>query len=635
MVGLVLKVRVLPPSLASTNHSGGEELHDNLQSRQPQAERENHFSPFLLKRIPKPEQLRLVDIVPEILARWAILHPEEPELKIRKIYDDADPGTDIYDELSLAEIFVDGGKARHDHGCDQRATIQIIPWPSNSVGAVRPGSVVQDYHRIAKPGRQANTQVSSRLRRLSIVSEAEERGCESIRPESARQSPRIPLPTVEPNNSVAIPSNVAIFPNSPPASQDSCTSVNEAVRLRGPDVYSGEELLRKRKRQQTPGPEQFTKRSRLQEDVTNWRRSPRSSPMFHDESDDEDDGSQPENDYPRFRDPFQPESFAHELSRTGETGSELDRVGSDVDSPIILFSSRESSPAPLPDSNPAQEGSSSDSADDDSVIEISSASTQSPSKQRDPSPENYYLNGVNYPGKPSKIQRLRKRANKEKRERIDIAESLNDKNLDPRLRRIYRNMSTALQRLSGQQSKISRRDLKRLRKDLKAVKSTIASEVNGSFSPLAQSSVEATQCSRMSSIKMENSALPSPAREAVCPSSSVPPVELDDQSRSSSSYHSMSSSKPSSPKVKIHYSPYKSRVQLTPQSSPGQGQESRIGSTIQEEINSYLEREEGQLAFLRFQRAPRRLSIESEGSNSSSGSSADSIDDSGDDSTYQ
>ncbi|KAK2740428.1 hypothetical protein FQN55_008884 [Onygenales sp. PD_40] len=90
-----------------------------------------------------PENMTLAQLSCLIAEQWKILMPTYPELNIKKIVDDLFPAVNLCVSTSVAETFLDVGKAAVDPS-DQRAVARVLqnpgtPWPS------RCASVVQEW----------------------------------------------------------------------------------------------------------------------------------------------------------------------------------------------------------------------------------------------------------------------------------------------------------------------------------------------------------------------------------------------------------------------------------------------------------------------------------------------------------
>ncbi|WEW61357.1 hypothetical protein PRK78_006847 [Emydomyces testavorans] len=93
-----------------------------------------------------PENVTLGQLAYQITEKWKKLRPDAPPLRIKKLLDDNYDTVELDLGLSVADVFVDTGKARAD-GLDQRGTIRVVQQPSQQ--PVRYQSVAQDWDGIA------------------------------------------------------------------------------------------------------------------------------------------------------------------------------------------------------------------------------------------------------------------------------------------------------------------------------------------------------------------------------------------------------------------------------------------------------------------------------------------------------
>ncbi|EEP81216.1 predicted protein [Uncinocarpus reesii 1704] len=93
--------------------------------------------------ITKPEGLSMRELACQIREKWAKLRSEAGPLHIKKLLDDNNPSVDVDMDLSVADVFVDTGKARAD-GLDQRGTVRVIQIPS--LLYTRLESIAQDWN---------------------------------------------------------------------------------------------------------------------------------------------------------------------------------------------------------------------------------------------------------------------------------------------------------------------------------------------------------------------------------------------------------------------------------------------------------------------------------------------------------
>ncbi|CAG8890521.1 unnamed protein product [Penicillium egyptiacum] len=90
-----------------------------------------------------PEEVSLGGLAGMIQEHWGKLHPELEPLAIKKILDDTKEDLDLYPDLSVADVWVDYGKARTD-GLDQRGSVRVIQKPTTAAPERFP-SVDQDW----------------------------------------------------------------------------------------------------------------------------------------------------------------------------------------------------------------------------------------------------------------------------------------------------------------------------------------------------------------------------------------------------------------------------------------------------------------------------------------------------------
>ncbi|KAJ9295960.1 hypothetical protein DTO271G3_5535 [Paecilomyces variotii] len=95
-----------------------------------------------------PDQVTLGGLAGMIQAKWKKLRPDAEPLEIKKLVDDAHDSEDLDADMTVADVFVDNGKARSD-GLDQRGTVRVIQKPA-PYAPPRFGSVVQDWDAAAQ-----------------------------------------------------------------------------------------------------------------------------------------------------------------------------------------------------------------------------------------------------------------------------------------------------------------------------------------------------------------------------------------------------------------------------------------------------------------------------------------------------
>ncbi|OAX79935.1 hypothetical protein ACJ72_05740 [Emergomyces africanus] len=89
----------------------------------------------------RPEEMKLGKLACMIQEKWKRLKPDAEPLEIRKLVDDKYEEDALDAELTVADVFVDSGKALAD-GLDQRGAIRVIQQPGRPE---RYGSVIQDW----------------------------------------------------------------------------------------------------------------------------------------------------------------------------------------------------------------------------------------------------------------------------------------------------------------------------------------------------------------------------------------------------------------------------------------------------------------------------------------------------------
>ncbi|KAJ5638935.1 hypothetical protein N7528_001325 [Penicillium herquei] len=103
---------------------------------------------FLLT-LKNPEQLSMGDLAHLIKEKWNTLRPDCEPLIVKKLLDDAMPLIDLELGMSVADAFVDYGKA-HADGYDQRAAVRVIHNSDNYCPGERFPSLVQDFEGAAE-----------------------------------------------------------------------------------------------------------------------------------------------------------------------------------------------------------------------------------------------------------------------------------------------------------------------------------------------------------------------------------------------------------------------------------------------------------------------------------------------------
>ncbi|CAI7651633.1 unnamed protein product [Penicillium viridicatum] len=151
MVFLRLSIKVYPREQLSSSSSSswgrsflGARKTTNDDSSQGSAVSTTLKKPgvFLLV-LEHPEEVSLGGLAGMIQEHWAKLHPELEPLAIKKILDDTKEDLDLYPDLTVADVWVDYGKARTD-GLDQRGSVRVLQKPTAAAPERFP-SVDQDW----------------------------------------------------------------------------------------------------------------------------------------------------------------------------------------------------------------------------------------------------------------------------------------------------------------------------------------------------------------------------------------------------------------------------------------------------------------------------------------------------------
>ncbi|RHZ46326.1 uncharacterized protein CDV56_100739 [Aspergillus thermomutatus] len=152
MVFLRLTVKVYPRE--QTQSSSSFSIRSFLGDRDRDASSQGSSGPtagkpasFLLV-LENPEEVTLGGLAGMIREKWAKLRPGAEPLEIKKLVDDEHDSDDLDAELTVADVFVDNGRARTD-GADQRGTVRVIQKPA-PYAPVRFPSVTQDWDAAAQ-----------------------------------------------------------------------------------------------------------------------------------------------------------------------------------------------------------------------------------------------------------------------------------------------------------------------------------------------------------------------------------------------------------------------------------------------------------------------------------------------------
>ncbi|KAL4941694.1 glycosyl hydrolase family 76-domain-containing protein [Aspergillus oleicola] len=96
------------------------------------------------------EDVTLGGLAGMIREKWRKLRPNVEPLTIKKLLDDDHESDDLDTDMTVADVFVDKGKAKAD-GLDQRRTVRVIQKPAGGdVSPVRFPSVTQDWDAAAE-----------------------------------------------------------------------------------------------------------------------------------------------------------------------------------------------------------------------------------------------------------------------------------------------------------------------------------------------------------------------------------------------------------------------------------------------------------------------------------------------------
>ncbi|KAJ5447283.1 KEN domain ribonuclease activator [Penicillium cf. griseofulvum] len=151
MVFLRLSVKVFPREQLSSSSSSswGRTLLGARKSTNDDSSQGSGVSTTLKKPgvfllvLEHPEEVSLGGLAGIIQEHWGKLHPELEPLSIKKILDDTKEDIDLYPDLTVADVWVDYGKARAD-GLDQRGSVRVLQKPTSAAPERFP-SVDQDW----------------------------------------------------------------------------------------------------------------------------------------------------------------------------------------------------------------------------------------------------------------------------------------------------------------------------------------------------------------------------------------------------------------------------------------------------------------------------------------------------------
>ncbi|KAL4822075.1 hypothetical protein BDW67DRAFT_179892 [Aspergillus spinulosporus] len=134
-----------------------------------------------------PEDVTLGGLAGMIRAKWRKLRPGAEPLSIKKLLDDDHEADDLDTDMTVADVFVDKGKARSD-GHDQRRTVRVIQKPAGGgESPVRFPSVAQDWDAAAEHyeilrQKKQKQEAESAVRKLGAITEESGRGFGSPSP---------------------------------------------------------------------------------------------------------------------------------------------------------------------------------------------------------------------------------------------------------------------------------------------------------------------------------------------------------------------------------------------------------------------------------------------------------------------
>ncbi|KAI3027923.1 hypothetical protein CBS147482_437 [Aspergillus niger] len=154
MVFLRLRVKVYPreqvaptPSFSFRSILGDRDRDRDDASRGTNGSSGGKPVAFLLV-LEKPEDITLGGLAGLIQDKWRKLRPNAEPLDIKKLLDDDHESDDLDADMTVAEVFVDNGRARQDLS-DQRGTVRVIQKPGQ-YAPVRFPSVTQDWDAAAQ-----------------------------------------------------------------------------------------------------------------------------------------------------------------------------------------------------------------------------------------------------------------------------------------------------------------------------------------------------------------------------------------------------------------------------------------------------------------------------------------------------
>ncbi|RDW70692.1 uncharacterized protein DSM5745_08203 [Aspergillus mulundensis] len=194
MVFLRLTVKVFPPDQAQPSNSfsfrsllGDRERDD--ASRTSSGSTAGKPASFLIV-LETPEDVTLGGLAGMIREKWRKLRPGVAPLAIKKLLDDDHEADDLDTDMTVADVFVDKGKARSD-GHDQRRTVRVIQKPiGGRESPVRYPSVAQDWdaaaeHYEIQRQKKQRQEAERAVNKLGAITEESGRGFESASPVDA------------------------------------------------------------------------------------------------------------------------------------------------------------------------------------------------------------------------------------------------------------------------------------------------------------------------------------------------------------------------------------------------------------------------------------------------------------------
>ncbi|CAI7651120.1 unnamed protein product [Penicillium glandicola] len=149
MVFLRLSIKVFPREQLSSNSGSGWTFLGTRKATNDDSSQGSAVSTTLKKPgvfllvLEHPEEVSLGGLAGMIQEHWAKLHPELEPLAIKKILDDTKEELDLHPDLTVADVWVDYGKARTD-GLDQRGSVRVLQKPTTAAPERFP-SVDQDW----------------------------------------------------------------------------------------------------------------------------------------------------------------------------------------------------------------------------------------------------------------------------------------------------------------------------------------------------------------------------------------------------------------------------------------------------------------------------------------------------------